>query len=217
MLANLWKNKTLPKKLPNLCFGWNHGLIQLDDKVIHGAFVYIYHLYPGGSYCVKPLWAFPDKTIYFQLQWGEVCSTLERLTELIQDKTIVGFPPENSQIVDISRFVFKAIELDSRVDGNDIILEVEDIRKQLASEPDSLDLCRSAVQKFCKNPIDENLINLRELYFTIPHQRRSFLISMDAKDYLVRQILETEDKNQLKELTALLKQEIDYSWGKDIN
>ena len=217
MLSNLWKNKKKKKKLSNLCFGWNHGLMQTDDEVKHGAFVYIYHLHPGGIYCVEPLWAFPDKTIYLQLQWGEVCSTLERLTELIQDKTIVGFPPENAQIVDISRVVFKVTEINSRVYANDIILEIKDIWKQLANERDSLDLCRSAVRKFCENPTEENLTNLKEIYFSIPHQRRSFLISMDAKDHLVRQILETENKTKLKELTTLLEQEIAYSWGKDIN
>ena len=217
MLAKFLNNKTLPKALPQLCFGWNHGLIQLNGEIKHGAFVHIYHLYPGGNYCVKPLWAFLNKTIYLQLQWGEVCSTLKRLTELIEDKTIVGFPPENSQIVDISRFVFKVIEVDSRVDAGDIILEVEDIWKQLANKPDSLDLCRSAVRELCKNTTEESLTNLKKTYFSIPRQRRSFLISMDAKDHLVRRLLETEDKSQIQELTVLLKKEIEYSWRSDVD
>lgn len=202
----------MPKNLSELCFGWNHGLIKLKDEVKHGAFVHIYHLYPGGSYCVEPLWAFPDKTLYLRLQWGESCSSLERLTELTKDKTIVGFPPENSQIVDISRFVFKVTEIESRVDVDDVILEVKDVWKKLANEPDSLDLCRSAVREYCKKPSEKSLNNLKETYFSIPNQRRSFLISMDAKDHLVKSLLATEDKQQLQELTALLKQEVDYFW-----
>jgi hypothetical protein len=210
MFNKLWK--TLPETLPELCLGWNHGLIELKGEIKHGAFVNIYHLHPGGHYFIKPLWAFANKTIYLQLQWGETCSTLERLTELIDDKTILGFPPENAQIVDVSRLVFKVIEIDSRVDGEDIVLEIKDIWKQLANEPDSLALCRTAVRHYCNNPTEENLLNLKEKYFSIPNQRRSFLISMDAKDHLVKQILATEDKNQLQELTVLLKQEIEYSW-----
>lgn len=213
MFIKLRNNKTLPKTLQSLSFGWNHGLIQLKGEVKHGAFVNIYHLYPGGHYFIKPLWAFANKTIYLQLQWGEVCSTLERLTQLIDDKTILGFPPENSQIVDASRFVFKVTEIDSRIDGGDVVLEIKDIWKQLANEPDSLDLCQMAVRDYCSNPTEENLTNLKEKYFSIPNQRRSFLISMDAKDHLVKQILATEDKNQLQELTVLLKQETEYSWG----
>lgn len=40
---------------------------------------------------------------------------------------------------------------------------------------------------------------------------------MDAKDHLIKRILTTEDENKLKELTILLKQEIEYNWGKDFN
>ncbi len=217
MFTKLWNDKKLTKKLPQLSFGWNHGLIQIKGKIKQGAFVSIYHLYPGGDYVIQPLWAFFDKTVYLQLQWGEICSTLERLMELIDNKTIVSFPPENSTIVSISRVVFKVMEVDNRVDSNDMILEVKDIWKQLANEPDSLDLCRSAVKEYCKNPAEESLKNLKEAYFSIPNQRRSFLISMDAKDHLVRQLLTTEDENQLQEITSLLKEEIQYSWGSSIN
>lgn len=192
-------------------------MIKLNDEIKHGAFVYIYHFHHSNNYSVEPLWAFPDKTIYFQLQWGEVCSTLVRLTELINNGTIVGFPPENSQIVDYTRFVFRITEVDSRVNSDDILLEIKDVWKQFASEPDSLDLCRSAVRQYCETLTEESLTNLRETYFSIPNSRRSFLLSMDAKDHLVRQILATEDKNQIQELTVRLKEEIEYSWSKEVN
>lgn len=212
ILKKIWKNRNLPTQLSPLSLGWNHGLIKIAGEIRHGAFVNIYHLYPGGNYSLKPLWAFSNKTIYLQLQWLEVCSSLERLQELLKDQTIVAFPPENSQVVEFSRVVYQVVQIDSRVSSNDLILEIEDIYRLLNHEADSLDLCRLAISKYCDDPTEENLVRLRKSYLSIPANRRPFLISMDAKDHLVRQIIGTEDKNQLESLTNQLRQEIDYSW-----
>jgi len=214
IFEKMWKSPKVPKKLPNLCFGWHHSLVEIENEIRHGAFVNVYHMSPGSTnYSLNPLWAFSDETIYFELQWGEKCRKMEHLLELLKEKMIVAFPPANGQVVEIMRVVYKVTDIDSRISEDDLVLEIKDIWKQLRNEPDSLAKSRLAVKKYCNNPTQENLLFLKEVYHSMPRQKRMTLINMDTKDHLVKNVFNSQTEKDLQLATKRLKEEIDYSWG----
>ena len=215
MFEKIWKRSKVPKELPSMCFGWHHSLVKVKNEIRHGAFVNIYHMHPGSTnYYLNPLWAFSDETIYLELQWGEKCQTMERLLELLENKMVVAFPPNNTQVVEIMRVVYRVTDIDSRVSEDDLILEIKDIWKQLRNEPDSLTSSRLAVRQYCDNPTQENLLLLKEIYFSMPRQKCPALINMDTKDHLVKNLFNSQSEKDLLLATERLTEEINYSWGK---
>lgn len=214
IFEKIWKNSKVPKELPNLCFGWHHGLVEVESEIRHGAFVNVYHISQGSTnYSLNPLWTFSDETIYLELQWGEKCRKMERLLELLENKIIMAFPPANGQVVEIMRVAYRVTDINSRISEDDLVLEIKDIWKHLRNEPDSLAKSRLAVKKYCNNPTQENLLLLKDVYYSMPRQKRMALINMDTKDYFVKNIFNAQTEKDLQLATKRLKEEIDYSWG----
>lgn len=88
---------------------------------------------------------------------------------------------------------FKAMEIRSYVEPDELIKEIEDIILQLNSKPTSEDKCVLAYKKYLKNSNITNKTKLKDAYKNVPKHNRIYILGdMDKKDQPIRKIIYEE-------------------------
>jgi hypothetical protein len=168
-----------------------------------GAACVVYERYPGNDYDVNTLWVLPDGSVHLDTQPGAIVRSLAELEAAIAEGRVVAFPPEGARVIAFSRAVFRVTEVDHRVDGAALLLDVQDVARQLCGRPSAVESCGDAIDAYLKERTSWRLEALRAAYLAIPAHLRRFLVSMDAKDAPVRQLLEADDAHRDAAANAL--------------
>jgi len=115
---------------------------------------------------------------------------IETFKERVRQGWVVTHLPEGARVgISSSNIYFTATNVQSNVDEQELVKEVEDEIQDLNGEPTSFDLCWAALEAYRSEKSPEAKEKLRQAYIAVPKHLRMYLGDMDAKDSELRSIL----------------------------
>lgn len=153
---------------------------EKDGKVVRGASIPIF--IHNDLFFPSDLKIYEDGTIDC---WSLV--DFDGFKEKVESGWVVTTLPEGSRVSYTHLGSFTATNINSRCKESELVKEVADILLELAGDPTSSQICKSAYSEYLANPSKEHKAKLKEAYYKVPEHHRVYLLgSMDDKDHPIR-------------------------------
>jgi predicted NAD-dependent protein-ADP-ribosyltransferase YbiA (DUF1768 family) len=138
----------------------------------------------NGDFHVADLLVYADGVIDC---WGEM--TFAELREHLRTGWVTLRPePGATGRTDSARWQFT--EPQSWVTADDFAAEIADEIERLAGRPTTTDRCRAALDRYARDPTEDNRLALRAAYLEVPaHLRQYLAFDMDRKDWAIRVLI----------------------------
>lgn len=93
----------------------------------------------------------------------------------------------------------KVSEADNYISTQEFLKEIQDTIANLNDEPNSLELCRNAYERYLGDQSAENKKLLRQAYYAMPEHMRHFVLGdMQVKDSPITSIINTIDIDEIE-------------------
>ncbi len=156
---------------------------RAGEVTIPGSFLRAF-IHNGQQYYVSEIGIYKDGMIDC---WGLV--SLDEFKGKVQSGEIVTRLPEGASVSISVGISLIATHVQSYVEEDEFVKEVEDVIRELNGEKSSIQVCRDMLQAYKDQPSEEGKRRLGAAYEAIPKHRRMLLDGMSAKDDEVRTLL----------------------------
>ena len=114
----------------------------------------------------------------------------EQFKKKVRSGWVKTTPVEGARIgMGLGNLFFTATNVNSDVEPEEFIKEVEDELRKLNKRQTSRDICIATLKTYQDNPTSEHKEDLRLAYEDVPKHLRKFLGDMDSKDWEYKEIL----------------------------